>query len=87
MLLSRLFNGLLSLMTLSRPPSFASANAPEANLGFREEVGNMQANLQRRILRTKPRHCSWVTAKNEEVAPHKQEANRVAVQLQHQRGN
>ena len=64
----RLFNGHLSL-NLSRLSSFAIENAPEANLGSREEEGNMQANLQRSILRTQARHCCRVTAKNEESSP------------------
>ena len=53
MLLSRLFNGRLSPTNLSRCTSFATANAPEANLGSSEEDGNVQA-------------CCWVTARNEE---------------------
>ena len=54
-------NGRLSPMNLSRPSSFATANAPEANLGAREEGDNMQASQ-----RTQARHCCWITAKNEE---------------------
>ena len=69
MLLSPLFNGRLPPMNLSRPSSFATANAPEANLGSREEDGNMQANLQRRSLRTQACHCCWVTTNNEESSP------------------
>ena len=59
----------LSPMNLSRPTSFATADAPEANLGSSEEGGNMQASLQRSVLRTQARHCCWVTAKNEESSP------------------
>ena len=88
MLLSQQFNKRLSPMN-SRP-SFATANAFEANLGSREEDGNMQASLQRSTLRTQARHCCWVAAKNEESSPsalHMLEANRVTVQLQHERRN
>ena len=68
-LLSRLFNGRLSPINLSRFSSFATANAPEENLGSREEDGSIQASLHRSILRTQARHCCWVTAKNEESSP------------------
>ena len=63
MFLSRLFNGRLSPMNLSQPSSLATANAPEANLGSKEDGGNMQASLQRNILRTQARRCCWVTGK------------------------
>ena len=55
----------LSPMNLSRPSSFAT----EANPGSSGEDGNLQASLQRDILRTQARHCGWVTAKNEESSP------------------
>ena len=55
MLLSRLSNGRLFPMNLSRPSSSATARAPEASLGSREEGGSMQASLHRSILQTQQR--------------------------------
>ena len=46
-LLPRQFNGRLSPMNLSRPSSFATANAPEASPGSSEEGGSAQASVQR----------------------------------------
>ena len=66
MLFSRPSNGRLTPMNLSRPSSSATAKAPEANLGAREEGGSMQASLHRGILRTHARHSCRVTAQNEE---------------------
>ena len=54
---------------LSRFSSFATAIAPEANLGSREEGGSTYASLQRSILRTQAHHYCWSTAKNEESSP------------------
>ena len=68
-LLSRLINGRLSPMNLSRPSSFATANAPEASLGSREEDGSVLASLQRNVLRAQARHRCSVTAKKEELSP------------------
>ena len=65
--LSRLFNGRLSPINLSRFSSFATANVREAGLG--QEDGSTLAGLQRGILRTQARHCCWVTAKNEVSSP------------------
>ena len=56
MFLSKLFNKRGSLLNLSRPSSFATRNAPEADLGSQEEGGNMQASLKRSILRTQAQH-------------------------------
>ena len=53
-------------INLTRSSSLTTANAPAANMGSREEGEKMQDSLQRNILRTRARHCCWVTAKNEE---------------------
>ena len=45
MLLSRPCKGRLSPRNLPRLSSFATADAPEANLGSKEEGGNVQASL------------------------------------------
>ena len=68
------------------------------NLRSREEEGNMQANLQRGILRTQVRavvgsqqrmrsrhHARRGPQDCKNRAPHMREANRVTVQLQHER--
>ena len=66
---SKLSNGRLSPINLSRSSSFATANAPEAYLGSRDEGGSTQANSHHSILRIKARHCCRATAKNEESSP------------------
>ena len=97
-LLSLLSSGRLSPMNQSRRSSFATANAPEADLGSKEDGGDMQASLQCNILRMQARHCCRVTAKYEESSPTVSgssglqkscatQANRVMVHLQHAQGD
>ena len=96
MLLSRLLNGRLFPMKVSRLSSFASANAPEANLGSKEEDGNAQASLQHAFCeckhstvdqsqqRMKSRRQARRGPRNgKSRAPRKREASRVMVQVQH----
>ena len=95
---SRLFNGRLSSINMSRFSSFATASAPEDNLGSRAECGSTQASLQRSILLTQARHhcLSPRRRKNRHQTrrgpqsfnnrvPRTWEANRATAQLQHER--